>query len=150
MATIRCERGGSGQSALFDGLIVQIHQKQGTAVDGSLPVVTLASHDTVEVEKYVATDRFGSLRNGSTVKFSAGAPVNSELSAEVCSVSPVIDSASNPFRCIPRNDHTTAGLPAGFLVVLTNADGPENSEKSVVNKRPPGNQIGWGGTQHDP
>lgn len=97
MATIQCERGGSGQSALFDGVIVQIHQKQGTAVDGSLPVVTLASHDTLEVEKYVATDRFGPLRNGCTVKFSAGAPVNSELSAEVCSVSPVIDSASNTF-----------------------------------------------------
>ena len=98
MAIIWCEPGGSGQSALFDGVIVQIHQKQGTAVDGSLPVVTLVSHDTVEVEKYVATDRFGSLRNGSTVKFSAGAPVNSELSAEVCFVSPVIDSASDRFR----------------------------------------------------
>lgn len=136
MAIIRCERGGSVQSALFDGVIVQIHQKQGTAVDGSLPVVTLASHDTLDVVKYVATDRFGSLRNGRTVKLSPGAPVNSELSAEVCSVSPVIDSASNTFRCIPRNDNTTAGLPAGFSVVLTNADGPENSVKSVANKGP--------------
>ena len=121
---------------MFDGVIVQIHQKQGTAVDGSLPVVTLASHDTLDVVKYVATDRFGSLRNSRTVKLSAGAPVNSELSAEVCSVSPVIDSASNTFRCIPRNDNTTAGLPAGFSVVLTNADGPENSVKSVANKGP--------------
>ena len=120
--------------APFDGVIVQIHQKQGTAVDGSLPVVTLASLDTLEVEMYVPSDRFGSIRNGSTVKLSAGAPVNSELSAQVCSVSPVIDSASNTFRCVLRIDNTTAGLPAGFSVVLTNADSPENSEKSVANK----------------
>jgi RND family efflux transporter MFP subunit len=120
--------------APFDGVIVQIHQKQGTAVDGSLPVVTLASLDTLEVEMYVPSDRFGSIRNGSTVKLSAGAPVNSELSAKVCSVSPVIDSASNTFRCVLQIDNTTAGLPAGFSVVLTNADGPENSEKSVANK----------------
>ncbi len=122
--------------APFDGVIVQIHQKQGTAVDGSLPVVTLASLDTLEVEMYVPSDRFGSIRNGSTVKLSAGAPVNSELSAKVCSVSPVIDSASNTFRCVLQIDNTTAGLPAGFSVVLTNADGPENSEKSVANKGP--------------
>ena len=120
--------------APFDGVIVQIHQKQGTAVDGSLPVVTLASLDTLEVEMYVPSDRFGSIRNGSTVKLSAGAPVNSELNAQVCSVSPVIDSASNTFRCVLRIDNTTAGLPTGFSVVLTNADSPENSEKSVANK----------------
>jgi hypothetical protein len=82
----------------------------------------------------VPSDRFGSIRNGSNVTLSGGAPVNSELSAQVCSVSPVIDSASNTFRCVLRIDNTTAGLPAGFSVVLTNADGPENSEKSVANK----------------
>ena len=120
--------------APFDGVIVQIHQKQGTAVDGSLPVVTLASLDTLEVEMYVPSDRFGSIRNGSNVTLSAGAPVNSELSAKVCSVSPVIDSASNTFRCVLQIDNTTAGLPAGFSVILTNADGPENSQKSVANK----------------
>lgn len=120
--------------APFDGVIVQIHQKQGTAVDGSLPIVTLASLETLEVEMYVPSDRFGSIRNGSTVQLSAGAPVNSELSAEVCSVSPVIDSASNTFRCVLQIDNTTAGLPAGFSVVLTNADGQENSDKSVAKK----------------
>ena len=120
--------------APFDGVIVQIHQKQGTAVDGSLPVVTLASLDTLEVEMYVPSDRFGSIRNGSTVNLSAGTPVNSDLSAKVCSVSPVIDSASNTFRCVLQIDNTTAGLPAGFSVVLTNADGPETSGKSVAGK----------------
>ncbi|MFO1002759.1 MAG: efflux RND transporter periplasmic adaptor subunit [Planctomycetaceae bacterium] len=120
--------------APFDGVIVQIHQKQGAAVDASLPVVTLASLDTLEVEMYVPSDRFGSIRNGSTVKLSAGAPVNTDLSAKVCSVSPVIDSASNTFRCVLQIDNTTAGLPAGFSVVLTNADEQQNDGKSVANK----------------
>ena len=120
--------------APFDGVIVQIHQKQGAAVDGSLPVVTLASLDTLEVEMYVPSDQFGSIRNGSTIRLSAGAPVNSELSAKVCSVSPVIDSASNTFRCVLQIDNTTAGLPAGFSVVLTNIDSPENSGQSVTSK----------------
>lgn len=120
--------------APFDGVIVQIHQKQGAAVDASLPVVTLASLDTLEVEMYVPSDRFGAIRNGSTVKLSAGAPVNAELSAKVCSVSPVIDSASNTFRCVLQIDNTTAGLPAGFSVVLTSPDDSEKSEKSVANE----------------
>ena len=122
--------------APFDGVIVQIHQKQGAAVDASLPVVTLASLDTLEVEMYVPSDRFGSIRNGSTVKLSAGAPVNADLSAKVCSVSPVIESASNTFRCVLQIDNTSAGLPAGFSVVLTNADVQEKSEKSVAKKEP--------------
>lgn len=121
--------------APFDGVIVQIHQKQGAAVDASLPVVTLASLDTLEVEMYVPSDRFGSIRNGSTVNLSAGAPVNADLSAKVCSVSPVIDSASNTFRCVLQIDNTTAGLPAGFSVVLTNADTQQKSEESVANKQ---------------
>ena len=121
--------------APFDGVIVQIHQKQGAAVDASLPVVTLASLDTLEVEMYVPSDRFGSIRNGSTVKLSAGAPVNTDLSAKVCSVSPVIDSASNTFRCVLQIDNTAAGLPAGFSVVLTNADADAKGEKSVASKQ---------------
>ena len=122
--------------APFDGVIVQIHQKQGAAVDASLPVVTLASLDTLEVEMYVPSDRFGSIHNGSTVTLSAGAPVNADLNAKVCSVSPVIDSASNTFRCVLQIDNTAAGLPAGFSVVLTNADEQGTSEKSVANKEP--------------
>lgn len=121
--------------APFDGVIVQIHQKQGAAVDASLPVVTLASLDTLEVEMYIPSDRFGSIRNGSTVTLSAGAPVNADLSAKVCSVSPVIDSASNTFRCVLQIDNTAAGLPAGFSVVLTNADDERSSEESVANKQ---------------
>jgi hypothetical protein len=47
----------------------------------------------------------------------------------------VIDSASNTFRCVLQIDNTAAGLPAGFSVVLTNADTQQKSEESVANKQ---------------
>jgi multidrug efflux pump subunit AcrA (membrane-fusion protein) len=100
-------------------VVVQIHQKVGTTVDPSLPVVTLANLDVLEVEMYVPTDRFGTVQPGGRLSVQAGAPVNRDLIAEVRAVSPVIDSASNTFRCVLIIDNSNGHLPAGFSVLLT-------------------------------
>ena len=105
--------------APFDGVVVQVHQKVGSSVDQALPLVTLANLDILEVEMYVPIDRFGSLHVGGSVNLQAAAPVNQELTAEVRSVSSVIDSASGTFRCLLQIDNRNGKLPAGFSVLLT-------------------------------
>lgn len=104
--------------APFDSVVVQVHQKVGTTVDPSLPLITLADLATLEVEMYVPVDRFGTLQTGGTVKVLAGEPVSKTLTAAVRSVSPVIDSASNTFRCVLVIDNSSRSLPAGFSVEL--------------------------------
>lgn len=103
--------------APFEGVVIQRHQKPGATVDPSLPIVTLADLKVLEVEMYVSIDRFGTLAVGNEVKLQASAPVNRELVAQVLAVSPVIDSASNTFRCVLTIDNAAGTLPAGFSVL---------------------------------
>ncbi len=98
---------------------MQVHQKAGYGVDPSVPLITIANLETLEVEMYLPMDRFGSLQVGNRVKVQAAAPVDQELTACVRSVSPVIDSASNTFRCVLLIDNHESQLPVGFSVVLT-------------------------------
>ena len=104
--------------APFEGVVVQIHQKAGATVDPSLPVITLSNLKRLEVEMYVPVDRFGTLHPGSTIQVQADAPVHRLLPATVSSVSPVIDSSSNTFRCVLLIDNHDGSLPAGFSVTL--------------------------------
>lgn len=104
--------------APFEGVVVQIHQKAGATVDPSLPVITLSNLQHLEVEMYVPVDRFGTLQPGSTIQIQAGAPVLRQLPATVSSVSPVIESSSNTFRCVLLIENRDGSLPAGFSVTL--------------------------------
>lgn len=83
-----------------DGLIVQIHQKAGATADCTLPIVTIASLETLEGELYVPVQRHCTLKPGGQALLISSAPVNRDIAATVRSVSPVIDSASNIFRCV--------------------------------------------------
>ncbi len=118
--------------APFSGVVVQVHQKPGTTVDGSMPVITIANLDILEIEMYVPVDRFGTLQVGRKTNVMAGSPVDQVLTATVRSVSPVIDSASNTFRCVMTIDNSQGRLPAGFSVVLT--DGTPTEQSPVAQK----------------
>ena len=110
--------------APFDGVVVQIHQKAGTTVDPTLPIVTIASLETLEVEMYVPVERYGTLKVGGQAQLISSAPVSREIAASVRSVSPVIDSASNTFRCVMVINNSELKLPAGFSVVLNKSEQP--------------------------
>lgn len=118
-------------NAPFDGLVVQIHQQPGVTVDPSIPLITLANLEHLEAEMYVPVQRFGQLNVGGTVQIRAGAPVDALLSATVKSVSPVIDSASQTFRCVLQIENPTGNLPAGFAVSLESSSGPPSSDLAV-------------------
>lgn len=121
--------------APFDGVVVQVHQKVGSSVDQSLPLVTLANLDILEVEMYVPIDRFGSLHVGGFATLQASAPVNQELTAEVRSVSSVIDSASGTFRCLLQIDNHNGKLPAGFSVLLTGSASTPSTVAEIISQK---------------
>ncbi len=104
-------------TAPFDGRITEIHQKSGM-VDPSAPLISMASLETLEAEMHLPSQLFGTVRQGQQMNLRAGAPVNGILTATVVSVSPVINSASDTFRCLLSIPNKNSGHPAGFTVVL--------------------------------
>lgn len=103
--------------APFDGTITELHRKSGT-VDPSIPVVSLANLRTLEVEMHLPSQMYGTLQQGDTVRLQAAAPVARVVQTEVLSVSPVLNSASDTFRCLLQADNSSTNYPAGFSVVL--------------------------------
>lgn len=134
-------------AAPFDGVVTRIHQQSG-AVDPSRELVTVANLDELEVELHIPAARFGSLRRGQKVPLTAAAPVSRTLTGTVVAVSPIIDAASDTFRCRVRMENRTVQLPAGFTVVLqsgsnsgTNvtAEGRTGSARSAAGRSLPAN-----------
>ena len=115
--------------APFDGVITQLHEKLGAAVDPTVPVVSIANLETLEIEMHTPVDLYGTLRPGGIVELVASAPVNKVISAEVLSTSPVINSASRTFRCVLRIENSARKLPAGFSVSLASQLKPAVSEE---------------------
>ena len=104
--------------APFDGTIIQIHSKTGTAVDGSIPVITVADLSALEIEMFLPITMYGKIKVGSKLPVQANAPINRELTGHVASVSPVINAASSTFRALIRIENKDGKLPAGFSVTV--------------------------------
>ena len=117
-------------SAPFDGLVARIHQKSGTA-DPSTVLITVANLSSLEVELHLPASTYGTVKPAQTLRLKASAPISTTISASVVSVAPMINSASNTFRCLLKIDNTTAQHPAGFSVVLNSP--PTHTRQS---KRP--------------
>lgn len=107
--------------APFDGVITQVHQKIGTSVDPTVPVISVVNLESLEIELFAPVTQFGELKVGHSVELVALEPVNRTLTAQVISVSPVIDSASATFRCLLHVQNDDLALPAGFSVLMATA-----------------------------
>ena len=103
--------------APFDGVITRIHRKAG-AVDPSVVLIEMANLSELEVALNVPSSQFGQLTVGQTIQLAADVPISKTISAQVLSVSPIIDSASDTFRCLAKIDNQDGMLPAGFRVKL--------------------------------
>ena len=104
-------------TAPFDGLITEIHIKSG-AVDPSQVVLSMANLTALDVELHVPSLLFGRIGRGDKVNLLASDPVSRVITASVVSVSPIINSASNTFRCLLQIDNSQGRFPAGFTVTL--------------------------------
>lgn len=102
--------------APFAGRVVRVETKIGASATPSEPVINLASLKILKVELYLPLDMFGSIRVGESYVLTAGSPVNQPLSGRLTSIDPIIDSATETFRCTFEIDNADEQLPAGFSV----------------------------------
>lgn len=117
--------------APFDGLVTEIHRKSGN-VDPSLVVISMANLQTLEVEMHVPSTLYGKVKTGSPLVLQASLPIGGTVNATVQSVSPIIDSASESFRCLLQINNNNSQLPAGFTVLMQSDRSSDGSRLTQV------------------
>ncbi len=108
----------------FDGRVIRIaaEAEAGATLTQDDPVLTLAALDPLEARINLSAQVYGRLRVDETYELQAGEPVNGKLHGRLKTIDPVIDSASQTFRCVFVIDNPDAKLPAGFSVWLPSLD----------------------------
>jgi len=86
--------------AAFDGEVLRIDQQVGNAVAQGVPVLRIADLTRLRAVLFAPFEWFDDVSPGQEVFVSASAPVNQLLKARVISVEPVIDAATETFRCV--------------------------------------------------
>lgn len=105
--------------APFSGIITEQHVSVGNMVEVGRPIFSVVAADTLKVEMNLPLELFGKLKNGQVYEMTGGIPVSKDVTAKLKFVSPVIDSASQSFRCVFTIDNRKLGLPAGFPIQLS-------------------------------
>lgn len=104
--------------APFAGRVIRVETKVGSSESSAEPVVVIASLDMLKVELHLPLDLFGNMKVGDTYLLSAHTPVNSVVSGRLTTIDPIIDSATETFRCVFEIENKEQKLPAGFAVEL--------------------------------
>jgi len=105
--------------APFSGVVTEQHVSVGNMVETGHPIFSVVAADTLKVELNLPLQLFGKLEAGQEYQMSGGVPVSKVVTAKLKFVSPVIDSASQSFRCVFTIDNREQGLPAGFPIQLS-------------------------------
>jgi RND family efflux transporter MFP subunit len=104
--------------AAFDGEVLRIDQQVGNAVGQGVPVLRIADLTRLRAVVFAPFEWFDEMSPGQTVLVTASAPVNRLVEAQIVSIEPVIDAATETFRCVIEMDNRDRSLPSGFSVVL--------------------------------
>jgi len=104
--------------APFDGEVLRIEQHAGSAVGQGSAIVRIADISRLRAIVYVPFSWFDQICVGQQLRLTASAPVHRLLAAEVASIEPVIDAATETFRCVVEIDNSDRILPSGFAVTL--------------------------------
>ncbi len=104
--------------APFDGTVIEVIAEPGEMLNDNENVLLLADLDTLEALLYLPIELFGRLKVGERYVLIADEPVNDELTWELKTVNPLIDTASRTFLCVFSLENPGAALPAGFTVRL--------------------------------
>ena len=105
--------------APFSGIITEQHVSVGNMVEVGRPIFSIVAADALKVELNLPLQLFGKLKDGEVYEMTGGVPVSKDIKAKLKFVSPVIDSASQSFRCVFTIDNEEAKLPAGFPIQLS-------------------------------
>ena len=125
--------------APFAGTVVRVESEIGAMLTVDDPVLVLADLDTLEGQVNLPASVYGQLTVGDSYAFTAGGPVNGQLTGILKTVDPVIDTASQTFRCVFTIPNAQTRFPAGFAVYLSRAPmpGPGSSLTSAPGARQP-------------
>lgn len=104
--------------APFDGRVIRTQAEQGATLTQQDAIVVIAHMRTLEAHISLPVALYGKLNRGETYQLMGEAPVNRRLSARLKTIDPMIDSASQTFRCVFEIDNADEALPAGFHVHL--------------------------------
>lgn len=104
--------------APFDGVIVRIATEAGASLTDNDQIMSMVSLHPLEADMFLPTELYGKLKIGQKYTMRASTPINRELVGTLKTIEPVIDSASNTFRCVFTIPNEDLSLPAGFLVRL--------------------------------
>ena len=102
--------------APFDGQVLKIESTVGQMLEGSDVLLRLANLKTLKTELYVPVAWYGRLQVGDTYSLAAANPVNQTIPAKLISFEPIIDAATQSFRCVFELDNSNLRLPSGFTV----------------------------------
>lgn len=109
-------------TAPFDGRVIRIEGKVGQSMTRSDPVMMIVNVETLRVELHVPVKWFRRLDAGNTYQLAGSTPVQQVIPAQLLSVEPVVDAATQTFRCLLEIDNSNHSLPAGFAARLVEPD----------------------------
>ena len=104
----------------FDGQVMKFEADGGSVLAAGDAVAVFADLQRLKIEIYLPVQRYGEMRIGETYGLLAEAPVSDRLDAELSWIDPMIDPASQTFRCVFLFDNRR-GLPSGFRAWLPEA-----------------------------
>jgi len=102
--------------APFAGRIVRVFTLSGATLTTSDPLLTLVSLDELEAHIHLPVDQYWKLHEGDAYRLYAEEPVGRVLKARLKMMTPIIESASQTFRCVFSIDNLDQQLPAGFSI----------------------------------
>lgn len=104
--------------APFPGRVIQINGKIGQSMTRADSVLSIANLETLHAELHIPIRWFGKLKVNQRFELIASHPVNRMVSGKLISSEPIINTATNTFRCVFEIDNSDKALPAGFSVRL--------------------------------
>lgn len=105
-------------TAPFAARVVTVQTERGATLTQRDPILTLADLSELEAVVHVAAPLYGRLTLGQAIELQADPPVTARLQARVKTLDPIIDPASQTFRCVLSIPNPEGRLPAGFTVTL--------------------------------
>ena len=110
--------------APFPGRVIQIDGKTGQSMMRAESVLRIANFRTLRAELHIPIEWFGKLKTSEEYQLVACRPVNRRVLARMISCEPIINTATNTFRCVFEIDNSDKSLPAGFAVRLVKPKDP--------------------------
>ena len=97
----------------INGIVVEREKDPGEYVETE-PLLTVVSLDPLNVEVVVASERFGSIKNGMLGKVTTVGPMSATYDANVVLIDQIIDAASGTIRVRLALSNPENAIPAGL------------------------------------